>query len=64
MLGCRVIVASVALVAAVLACEPPALAQAQPSALERLNAPGPEAESLGRMVGEWDVVMTFQVSPR
>jgi hypothetical protein len=30
-----------------------------PSAAERLNAPGPEAEELARRAGTWDVVATF-----
>lgn len=65
MQGGRILVVSVALMLAVanVAIEPPAFAQTQPSASERLNAPGPEAEILSRMVGYWDVVMTFQVSP-
>ena len=65
MQGGRILVASAALMfaVAIVAIESPAFAQTQPSAAERLNTPGPEAESLARMVGDSDVVMTFQASP-
>jgi hypothetical protein len=65
MQGGRILVASAALMfaVAIVAIESPAFAQTQSSAAERLNTPGPEAESLARMVGDWDVVMTFQASP-
>ena len=61
----KILVASAALMfaVAIVAIESPAFGQTQPSASERLNAPGPEAENLARMVGDWDVVMTFQVKP-
>jgi hypothetical protein len=65
MQGRKTLVVSVALMfaVAIVSIKPTVLAQTQPSASERLNAPGPEAESLARMAGNWDVVMTFQVSP-
>jgi hypothetical protein len=44
----KILVVSVGLMfaVAIVTIEPPAFAQTQPSASERLNAPGPEAESL------------------
>jgi hypothetical protein len=47
MQGGRILVASAAVMfaVAIVAIESPAFAQTQPSAAERLNTPGPEAES-------------------
>ncbi len=36
---------------------------AAPSAVERMQAPGPEANELARRAGVWDVVSTFRLTP-
>jgi hypothetical protein len=38
-------------------------ADAEQSAVERMNTPGPEAERLARRAGTWDLVLTMHPSP-
>lgn len=40
-----------------------AAAPAQESAIERMNAPGPEAERLAERAGTWDLTLTMRPSP-
>src|ERR1700687_3746392 len=45
------------------AAKAPATQGAHPSAIQRMQEPGPEAQELARRAGVWDVVTTFRLTP-